>query len=594
MWTHFSVSLMATAFSTADAAIIEHQVELDRDAVEATATASGRDLAELYDIDATARYLVFKDAAHGVKIHPPLERVALQFPDEALIDSVPVYHALSKALAALTDTPPTLYILADTSYGSCCVDEVAASHVKAEAVVHYGHTCLSQTANMPALYVFPKMPADVDEIAHGLLRAAEQLPVSERRAIVLTYDIAYTHLMEYTYTKMLSLWRYETPLILSRVTVNDRFHTMLTEQSRSRAVQESFESNRKSCGNCTNCTSKDKEPSASSPPSSSTVAEPASSLLSMRNIHLPSDISMQDTAALYLGSESRALTHLLLTLGPQYDIASYDPKTQAVRLETGKTNRLLMRRYATIQKARDASVVGLVIGTLGIQSYLPLLKELRRILTSRASRRKVYTISVGKLNPAKLANFLEIDTFVLVACPENSLLDTREFMRPVVTPWEMMLAVQARGGREVAWTGAYVLDFARVMRDASQLDVDAKEDSDGEDEDNERPHYSFATGTYVTRTKYGTDDAPSGDVDASSRALERLSVQPHELAVRDPQSGQMLKVLDSASLAHRTQRTWHGLDLKEGAPHAAVLEQGMAGFAQRYESASGQREGHRA
>lgn len=26
---------------------------------------------------------------------------------------------------------------------SCCVDEVAAQHVDADFVVHYGHTCLS-------------------------------------------------------------------------------------------------------------------------------------------------------------------------------------------------------------------------------------------------------------------------------------------------------------------------------------------------------------------------------------------------------------------------------------------------------------------
>ena len=111
------------------------------------------------------------------------------------------------------------------------------------------------------------------------------------------------------------------------------------------------------------------------------------------------------------------------------------------RVETGQTNRLLMRRYALIQKARDASVVGLVVGSLGVHNYLPLLKHLRRILTSRISQRKVYTMSVGKLNPAKLANFQEVDVFVLVACPENSLIDSREFVRPVVTPWEMLLAV---------------------------------------------------------------------------------------------------------------------------------------------------------
>lgn len=33
--------------------------------------------------------------------------------------------------------------MADTTYGSCCVDEVGASHIGADCVIHYGHTCLS-------------------------------------------------------------------------------------------------------------------------------------------------------------------------------------------------------------------------------------------------------------------------------------------------------------------------------------------------------------------------------------------------------------------------------------------------------------------
>ena len=36
-----------------------------------------------------------------------------------------------------------------------------------------------------------------------------------------------------------------------------------------------------------------------------------------------------------------------------------------------------------------------------------------------------YTIAVGKLNVAKMANFMEIDIFVLVACPENSLVESQ-------------------------------------------------------------------------------------------------------------------------------------------------------------------------
>lgn len=56
-------------------------------------------------------------------------------------------------------------------------------------------------------------------------------------------------------------------------------------------------------------------------------------------------------------------------------------------------------------------------------SYLPLISHLRKMLTN--AHKKSYTISVGKLNPAKLANFLEIECFILVACPENSVVEAK-------------------------------------------------------------------------------------------------------------------------------------------------------------------------
>jgi diphthamide biosynthesis protein 2 len=36
-------------------------------------------------------------------------------------------------------------ILGDTSYGECCVDEVAAEHIEADAVIHFGNACLTPT-----------------------------------------------------------------------------------------------------------------------------------------------------------------------------------------------------------------------------------------------------------------------------------------------------------------------------------------------------------------------------------------------------------------------------------------------------------------
>lgn len=62
-------------------------------------------------------------------------------------------------------------------------------------------------------------------------------------------------------------------------------------------------------------------------------------------------------------------------------------------------------------------------------SYLPLIAYLRQVLVN--AHKKSYTISVGKLNPAKLANFAEIECFVLVACSEHSLIDAKVQSTPI-------------------------------------------------------------------------------------------------------------------------------------------------------------------
>lgn len=54
-------------------------------------------------------------------------------------------------------------------------------------------------------------------------------------------------------------------------------------------------------------------------------------------------------------------------------IISYSPTSCLVQVQTHLTNRLLMRRYALVQKARDADVFGILVGTLGVGKYTPPL-----------------------------------------------------------------------------------------------------------------------------------------------------------------------------------------------------------------------------
>lgn len=70
---------------------------------------------------------------------------ALHPPNPSPKDRVAIAElgAQQGTISAAEDGPVRIFVLADTTYGSCCVDEVAAAHVDAQCVVHFGRACLS-------------------------------------------------------------------------------------------------------------------------------------------------------------------------------------------------------------------------------------------------------------------------------------------------------------------------------------------------------------------------------------------------------------------------------------------------------------------
>jgi len=106
-----------------------------------------------------------------------------------------------------------------------------------------------------------------------------------------------------------------------------------------------------------------------------------------------------------------------------------------------------------------SDVFGLVVGNVGLASSKSLLDQLRKQL--KKASKKSYTLSVGRLNPAKLANFAEIECFVLVGCAEGGVVDSKDFLRPIITPWELLLALK---GPENDWEPErWTLDLSRVL-----------------------------------------------------------------------------------------------------------------------------------
>ena len=129
-----------------------------------------------------------------------------------------------------------------------------------------------------------------------------------------------------------------------------------------------------------------------------------------------------------------------------------------------------MRRYFAIEKTKDAVRIGILVGTLGVSKYRDIIDKCRDSI-KRAGKRP-YTFLVGKPNAPKLANFPEVDVFVIVACPENSiniaLGDTQkgrdrsgsDFLRPIITPFELDIALNS----EREWFGSsFKADFKSIL-----------------------------------------------------------------------------------------------------------------------------------
>ncbi|GER55411.1 diphthamide biosynthesis protein 2 [Striga asiatica] len=342
------------------------------------------DLEANYEIARVAEFILSRN----------FTRVALQFPDELLKDSMRVVKALRQEL----ESHVKLYVMADTTYGSCCVDEVGAAHVNANCVVHYGHTCLSPTSTLPALFIFRKASVVTSNCARTLLDHG----LKSGKPILVLYGLEYAHAIS------------EIKKLSSSSASSAHGSTTILEHLYADA-NSSVISPCEECGVSNKCETETEE----------TGQNYNFGGLSWR---LPQGRKMEDYLLFWIGSEDTAFANVVLTFNS---------------CEIGVRPRVYLLQhpiwYYLVEKAKDANMIGILVGTLGAAGYLDMINRMRKLITKAG--KKSYTFVMGRPNPAKLANFPECDVFINVSCPQTALLDSKEFLAPIITPFEAMLAL---------------------------------------------------------------------------------------------------------------------------------------------------------
>ena len=519
-----TVGALSTApvLSTPDVNILDGRHEINSNKIESTLT--DEQLWSHYEIQRTVDEVFEKG----------WRRVALQFPDDLLVDAPRVYTALSNILRTDSSTYNTsntsenrqecaekseeslgeltakvdaankaearqVFILGDTSYGACCVDEIAAEHVNADVVIHYGRSCLSPSEKLPVIYVFTRRGLDLDAAVEAFKDAYPEHDVK----VLIMADTPYSHHIPDLVQKLKSLG-------YSNINLTEIIH----------------------------------DPNSWIP-----------------NRSLPSSINSKDDLKQYhLFHVSEPPGSLLLTLSSR--VKSFRIFPCNVRSDHSKksilssTEAKLRRRYALVTNLSSCSVFGILINTLSVKNFLHVTDHVKRILT-RAGK-KAYSFVVGKINPAKVANFSEIEGWVVIGCWESSLIESKEFWKPIITPFELELALQDDSSR--VWTGEWTSDFQAVLQDTDHTSIrgHARLNDYSSEDDSRLPQFSLRTGKFVlpaweanlqTSTKADDLDGSKGNNDNHSSLVKKAN-------------GSVVRIggeISPGAAFLRDSRTWQGL-----------------------------------
>ena len=514
--------------------------------------------------------------------HGRWKRIALQFPDDMLVDAPRVFERLRDGLrterrgssktikpaaipdrvpdgsermetATLTDSKDTglpqdseddveekLTILADTSYGACCVDEVAAEHVDAEVAVHYGRSCLSPTARLPVIYVFTSKPLDLDAAA---AKFKETYPSTDER-VALMADIPYSH---------------HVPKLYDRLKGDGYGNLFATE-----------------------------------------VIRDPSSLLPNRT--LPPDVKndpdqLKEYSIFHISNPPTSLLLILSSRVRNIHILPTDSSAPSGPLPEVTATASLRRRYALVTRLPAIPILGILINTLSVANYMDALQHCQNLI-SRAGK-KSYVFVVGKVNPAKLANFAEVGAWVVIGCWESSLIESKDFLAPVVTPFELEVGLMGDEGRQWGWE--WVANFQEVVERSKLHDGAANGDADEraekrwneEESDDEPPDFDLRTGRYVSRSRPMGRPRPSNQISPNPSG-ETAPAAPLSSALVQTARGDVASINGAVSPAAeflRSKRTWQGLGSdyevvyerdEDGKIRGAAMEEGREGVAKGY------------
>ncbi|KAM0286061.1 hypothetical protein ACHAQH_001069 [Verticillium albo-atrum] len=283
-------------------------------------------------------------------------------------------------------------IMGDVTYGACCIDDYTARALGCDLLVHYAHSCL--------------IPVDVTKI--------------KTLYVFVDISIDTQHLLASLERNFASG---KTMAVVGTIQFNATIH----------GVKSSLEK------------------------AGFRVLVPQIAPLSKGEILGCTSPRLKDDDAvdmiLYLG-DGRFHLESIMIHNPSIPAYRYDPYSRKLTRETYGHDEMQGLRRKAIKTAKCAKRWGLILGSLGRQGN----PHTMALIEAKLMERGIPWINVllSEIFPGKLAMMADVECWVQVACPRLSIDWGYAFPRPLLTPYEALIALEVN---EDWGKGVYPMDY---------------------------------------------------------------------------------------------------------------------------------------
>ncbi|BDA49582.1 2-(3-amino-3-carboxypropyl)histidine synthase subunit 1 [Coccomyxa sp. Obi] len=241
-------------------------------------------------------------------------RVALQFPEGLLMYACVIADILESFAGA-----EHVFILGDVTYGACCVDDYSARALRADLLVHYGHSCLVpvDVTTIPCLYIFVDIKIDIQHFVDSV-----KLNFEPGMRLVMAGTI-----------------QFAASIQVAREQLAPHFPSLAIPQSRPLSP-----------GEVLGCTA---------------------------------PVLKEDADAIVFVADGRFHLEAIMIANPAIPAYRYDPYGRVLTLERYDQAGMRAVRRRAVEAAKGAACFGLVLGTLGRQGNPRILNHLQSLLSRR-------------------------------------------------------------------------------------------------------------------------------------------------------------------------------------------------------------------